>query len=389
MRLGRPLFRLPLAALFLGAVACARHIPAPGFVVFARADLKHNVVGVDGARLLGIDLVSGNYAQSDDLGASWTDTHANAQTVTPRVQQLYSATRWKFATTSDGRIFRTSPENWLSWVDVSVPRSSPPNLPPGTTGRPDILAVVDHHLFYGTYNANVTEGAHVYRSADDGGSWEEVLSVPQPRARHVHAIRADPVDSTRIFATLGDGNPESGLYLSAAGGAPGTFQLLSSNYFGINFAFPDPAKSLFILMEGDGPYSPFILGYDRTLFYTPSPTEAVATPPSSTWKGTSRGISMTAAGDVFWIATDERGATGTHQALWMAPGPDFSVPVLLLDFSAEERAKWSYLGKTWSIDHFLFNYRYRLYVSGVVSDCAKVPALAWADSSICVPAVRP
>ena len=52
----------------------------------------------------------------------------------------------------------------------------------------DVLAATATHLFYGSYHDSNALGAHVYRSADRGEHWEEVLSVPEPLARHVHSV---------------------------------------------------------------------------------------------------------------------------------------------------------------------------------------------------------
>ena len=318
---------------------------------YSRTGLGVTVMGQKGSRLYAVNGSTGHYVYSNDNGNTWTDTRVSPVVVTPKARQLVFHGASQFAATEDGKIFRTAGDTWNNWQEVSVPIR-----PPGTTYRADDLTSNGTYLYYGNYNDTTNEGGHVYRSADQGASWTEVLSVPN--ARHVHAVRADPTDSAHIFVNMGDDHYAGlGLWYSSASGDPGTFVHLSSNCYGIDFAFP--SGSSLILMEGDGKNAPYILGYDRANLDTPSSTQPLIWPPDASWKGTARSIFVTSEGNLFWISTGENGRAGTRDGVWMARGPTLSASSTLVLLEEITGHGWFY-GKTYEAGPYLFNDGFRI-----------------------------
>jgi len=60
-------------------------------------------------------------------------------------------------------------------------------------------------VYLAEYRDNAERGPiHVYRSADDGRTWDVALRFPPGEVRHVHAIHQDPFVSERIWLLTGD-----------------------------------------------------------------------------------------------------------------------------------------------------------------------------------------
>ena len=239
--------------------------------------------------------------------------------------------------------------------------------PPGTTGRPDVLVGNRQYLYYGNYNGTINEGAHIYRSADDGTTWTEVLSVPD--ARHVHAIGIDPLHPEHILAELGDKGrlppefPGYGLWFSESNGDPGTFIHLSSDNDGIDMVFHELAGFADdLIIEGDGPDAPMILIFRRIDVPVPGPSQALVegdpSPPDGkgSLEGTGRCIALTTEGNLFWASKAE-GAPDRHRAgIWMAKGPFFAQSVLL----EEVPPQFTPSAKTLEVGPYLFFSHYRI-----------------------------
>jgi len=318
---------------------------------YSRTDIGVSVLGQNGSRLYGSKVSNSHWCYSDDSGDNWTDT-GTATTTNPSntVIELLFFGSYMYAVTSDGKIYRNTPEVWTGWVEKSVSAA-----PVGTTGRPSVLACNGAYLFYGNYNASSPGESHIWRSADNGNNWTEVLSVPT--ARHVHAVAVDPSNLAHIFVTLGDASHAGkGLYYSSDSGANWT--RISSNRYGIDMAF-NPVVGLIparILMEGDGTNQPHIMHYLQQNVGTPSDTYG-AVWPNSTWLGTVRGIKLTSEGNLFYISTSESGVVGTKDGVWVARGPLFVHDAALLeDITA---ATWIY-EKTYECGGYLFNFTKRM-----------------------------
>jgi|GEM_PF-5988462 len=306
-------------------------------MTYLREDIGVSIMGCAGARLYGVSLASGHWCYSDDQSATWRDA-GSAPITCPGTNagiQLVFHQQFMILITTDGRLYRAPRDAWAAWADISVP-----DRPADTRGRYDSLASVDGALLYGNYNNSLPGGAFVWRSTDDGATWDEVLTVPA--ARHVHCIVAD---GRTVYATLGDSAQlGAGLYQSDDAGL--SWRRIAADRYGINMVVHPSG----LLIEGDGPHQPHIIGYaDGAL-------QPVITP-DPLWQGTARGICLTDAGDLWYISTAEGGAVGTRDGLWTARGPWFSQAVLREDLTG---AMWPAYTKTYACGPYLFNYRYRI-----------------------------
>lgn len=346
--------------------------PAPiEYAVYVRSETGVSVLGVRERRIYGVDVTTHNFKFSDDYAETWTDTGV-ASVAKP--MQLSMHKGYQFLTTADGKILRNVIDQWAGWTNVSV---SAPAL--NILARPDSLASNGTFLYFGNYNANVVDGAHVWRSGDNGLTWQEVLTIPAPAARHVHAVRVDPRNPADVFVSLGDVNSENGLYYSDRAGEAGSFRHLSENgptsahpVYGINFEFPAPRSGQpdVILLEGDGPDAPFIISYDRTKLSTNVPTPMqtqVLPPPSSTtsWLGTVLGIAITPGGDLYFQSAGE---IGPHHAAWLVRAPSYSKPLFLELFDGPF-GSGPYIPKTFAVGPYLFNHVSRIFISPPVASC--------------------
>lgn len=344
-----------------------------GRVVYQRSQMLHDglpvrTVGVNGSRLYALS-AAGRLIASDTFGQTWVDTGSKLDASNPPRGLVFTG-KQVYAYTRYGRILRSPLGDALDWTDVSVPSNAPPYLPPGTNWRPDVLTATSTHLFYGSYHDSNTHGAHVYRSADGGAHWQEVLTVPEPLARHVHSVRADPRNPHGVFATIGDmrdGATGVGLYYSAADGAPGTFKQISSNLVGTDLIFPNSGDRFFV--EADGPvgHYPSILSR-RWSDLGKNMALDVQIPRVESWGGTTLAATMTANEDLVWANTTENGVHGSKEGVWFAAGPNYNAPRLLEDITAK-RDEWPVLDRTLAIGIYLFNGSNRIYVSPVQSTC--------------------
>ena len=321
-------------------MVAAQTLVASGYL---REDLGVSVFCRQAQTLYGLRISDGHYVFSNDLGNTWVDTGGLVLGQPGAFQQCQFLHGFKFLSLSDGRIFRAAPNDWINWTEVSVSAR-----PPGTTFRPDNLVGNDTYLYYGNYN-DVPAGSYVYRSADDGASWVEVLSVAN--ARHVHGIAIDPHRSDHIFVNLGDvgsAYPGYGLWYSSSNGDAGTFVHLSSQADddGIDMVFRGTgAPQDEILMESDGTSNAYILRYSNAGTPAPGPImEFIVGDPNppdgkGSWRGTGRCIALTSEGNLFWISKPE-GAPDRHRTgIWMAPGPLLNQPVLLEEINFVPFAK--------------------------------------------------
>ncbi len=336
---------------------------------YKRTPMDAAILGINGKRLYGINLNTLHYCTSDDQGSNWKDSGFAAPTVTPGntpIQMVFAGS-FQFAFDDAGHIYRNKIDVFgpTPWTNVSVP-----NLPAGTTGRPDSLVYQGQFLFYGNYNFAQTPptdpnnpGAHVYRSANFGQNWTEVLAVKT--ARHVHAIGVDPFNNNHVFVSIGDRFYTCGLWYSSANGGPNTFRQISSNRYGIDFAFPKDYASNWtftdyqlptgppvlrngsmtvsrLLLEGDWPPAA-IETFDKSVLASLGPNDMACTdvllwsevcpPDGPSWACSGAGIKLNAAGNLFWISNGENGGIGLRSGVWLAQGPDFCDYVLLEDLA--------------------------------------------------------
>jgi len=290
-----------------------------------------------------------HWVSSSDLGDTWVDTGSSVLTSPAQYQQCYFFHGFKFLTTNDGRIFRTTPDDWNNWTEVSVPQP-----PPMTTNRPDELAANDQYLFYGTYN-NQLFPCFVFRSGDNGATWVSVLSAPN---NHIHGILIDPAHRERVFVDIGDlGGLDSGLWYSPANGDPGSFIHLSSNLNGVDLLFHNQD----ILMEGDGLDSPQVLIFPHADNPQPGPTQALLpgnpNPPDGkgTLEGIARAMALTSEGNLFFI-TKAEGVDRHRSGIFMAAGPSLTQEVLLEEIPVNSIP----LCRTMELGPYLFMERYRI-----------------------------
>jgi hypothetical protein len=353
---------VPLSQIPCVQLLAADATPLSASTVYARTDIGVSVIGqrTSNGRLYGVNATNGHWVYSDTNGTTWTDT-GQSPSVNPggSVIELVFHSTFMYAVTIAGKVWRNTIDTFTGWTDVSVSAT-----PAGTTGRPGICVSNGTYLFYGNYNSTLPGDAYVWRSADDGTTWVEVLHVAT--ARHVHAIAPDPANLAHIFATLGDASQAgNGLYYSASNGAAASFVRISSNRYGINLAFPPavsgvPAR---IILEGDGVAQPHLLSYYLALAgatdFKTDPLVWPDTAPASgaSWAGTARSLAVTSEGNIVWISTAENGAVGTRDGLWMARGPWFTTPVLLEELTG---AVWPSYGRTYESGAYLLNYRYRM-----------------------------
>jgi hypothetical protein len=362
---------------------------------YQRTFLNAKVIGLNGSTLIGLQYGqqgtvpgSDSFVYSNDQGNTWINTgvsSSQALGTTAEIIQMIFVCNEQFIETNAGGIYRSQAGVWNNWTNVSVP-----NLPAGTTGRPDSLVTNGLYIFYGNYNADTNNpgvGAHVYRSGDCGTDWMEVLST---RGRHVHSIGFDPADINSIWVSIGDtGYADIGLWHSAASGSPGSFtQVSGGSRYGIDFAFTPAVQGLpsWVLMEGDGSIPsgvfapPIIMGFDRLnpalqtgstsnntdgLIWPKSqwaaPSTSACTSPShegyTFWGGSGAGIHITSEGNLFWINSSE-GDPCIRTGVWLAQGPDFATWTLLEELTGQITG-WEYY-KTFELGPYLFNNIYRI-----------------------------
>ncbi len=293
------------------------------------------VIAQNGSRLYGIrynlyDGALGNYLYSDNFGDTWLDTGTNSNIVTPlgatpnlsdgsqgpRAQIVGGLIQCNmlFVYSNTGKIWKT--QDFVTWSEVSVPQR-----PIKTSGRPGSLTTNGLYLYYGNYNWNSTDGAHVYRSANCGTNWETVLNLNS--ARHVHAIGVDPYNPAHLYVSVGDGGfSQTGLWFSSQSGAlssggSASFIQLSNNRYGIGFAFPadinfptgTQKQGIWsrVILEGDGSVAPFLIVYNKqNLSAGIQPTEALLWPDITpvngrSWGGSTSGIKITSEGNIFFF----------------------------------------------------------------------------------------
>ena len=348
-------FRVALCVICLSWIGCNQG-PATGSTGtlvatgYAREVLEATTLCEHNQTLFGARGSDGHYVSSTDLGTTWVDLGGAVLGPPGTFQQCEFLHGLKFLATADGRIFRATPDDWTNFTEVSVPIR-----PPSTGYRPDNLAGNSQYIYYGNYNQTLHDGAHIYRSSDNGDHWVEVLSVSD--ARHVHSNVIDPIHPEHIFVNLGDkgGDPPEwpgyGLWYSSANGDPGSFVHLSGDNDGIDMVFQQRhAVRNEILMEGDGPDAPQILVFHNSDTPRPGSTPALimgdANPPDGkgSLQGTARCIALTSEDNLFWI-TKAEGAPDRHRTgIFMSLGPRFEQSVLLEELTATPLAKTLEIG---------------------------------------------
>jgi len=288
-------------------------------------------------KFYGSSTANGHYMTSMDL-VTWADQTYSPSTYTPSLMGLEFDLAYMYAYSTLGRIWRAPLDVFNDWTEITVPGKGPL-----TTGRPGSLCALGSGvLIYGNYTSGGGDGAHLWRSTDAGATWTEVLTLAA--AKHVHAVRLNPATGV-IWATVGDaGWPGLGLYKSINAGL--TWTLMSSNDYGIDIVFvPATARrGALVAMEGDGINRPLLMAYPQDgapgdksyplAWFTGAPGDAAST------RGTTRGIRLTANGDIIFWTTTEGGTVGTKAGLYIAQGPDFTRVILLADTTGAEPAAY-------------------------------------------------
>lgn len=335
--------------------------PTPLSVAYAREDLGRKVVGLNAGKLYAKHLTTGHWQTSTDQGDTWTDQVFSLSSnpgISDPVQMIFAGANM-YVWGNDSKLYRNTIDTFSGWTDVTGP------WPANTTGRPEIAAHNGTVLLYGNYNGAAPFGAEIWRSVDDGDTWAQVLDVTT--TKHVHAIVFDPSDATSVWASLGDfgsGFSGHGLYHSADSGATWAATSVDGLY-GINMVIPAAVNNVprRVILEGDGQARPHLMQfYVASQAATGVLTDGLLYPDTNDlagrdWSGTARGIIHTSEGNIVYMTTNEQGAVGTRNGVWIARGPWFTTPTLLEDLGPVLR--WAF-NKTFESGDYLFNERYRL-----------------------------
>jgi len=328
----------------------------------AREALTISVLGqFSTTKLYGVSQVNGHWVTSTDHGDTWTDeiySPASSFPFSAIGDMIVTSTHMFCASSATGAVSRAPKDNFNTWTTIT-----PPGMPTSTRARPYTLLHNGTFLYYGTYNQQTVAGdCKVYRSADNGDTWTEVLDVTD--GRHIHAVQCDAT-TTDIFVTVGDaGYGGEGLYYSSTSGAAASFTKISSNRYGIAMAFPATISNVQrrILMEGDGANEPHVVGYYRALVGTPSLTDPIVWPDTSpadgggSWSGTGRGIKLDTNNNLWFFSTAENGAAGTRDALWVCKGPWHTTPVLVEELTGNVPLAYY---RTFESGTYMLNFRSR------------------------------
>ena len=344
---------LTLAAACAACISCGTETATRNTALVATGYVRESMNVVtrcqQGNTLYGERITDSHWVFSKDAGTTWTDTGSATLTNTQLFQQCQFLHGFKFLATPDGRIFRTTPDDWTHWTEVSVPQR-----PAGTVNRPDMLVGNDSYLYYGTYFATMDQSSFVYRSADNGDTWVTVFSgLTNP---DIHGITIDPAHPDHIFLDVGDqGSPGHGLWYSPSNGDPGSFIQLSAGWDGVDLL----VRGADIIMEADTTTAQVLIFHQAATPQT-EPTEILLqgdpNPPDGKGSlvGMARCMALTSEGNLFFISKPE-GAPDRHRiGVWMAAGPAFDQEVLLEELTSVP------LAKTLEVGPYLYVWNWRI-----------------------------
>jgi hypothetical protein len=194
-----------------------------------RAVGGYEVLAVDRGVAYAVYAVVGNTARtqlhrSADEGASWVPAGTlPAQIATVSVLRsgtLLAATRSPLAT--QGQIIWRSTDQGTTWRQVSFQDPFDPNVyDTWLPGVPYVFQTLTAHsiaddgayAYLGTYNLSTAlfgNTNYVYRSADDGRSWQ--IASRSADHRHIHSLRVGP--DGRLYAAIGDDGGHDGVFVS-------------------------------------------------------------------------------------------------------------------------------------------------------------------------------
>src|SRR5690606_13548654 len=154
--------------------------------------------------LYGINTTTGRFSTSADNGDTWTDANVSPGSAFPTGMGMTAGGTMVF--TKDYKVqcgskiplqmFRAPINAFTPWEEITGPWPSSTVVPLPD----DLISDGDTTLFFGTYNNNTDPGdAYVYRSRDQGTSWEQVFHAPD--AKHIHALLL--VDGG-LYVSVGD-----------------------------------------------------------------------------------------------------------------------------------------------------------------------------------------
>ena len=161
--------------------------------------------------------------RSSDEGATWTkvrDFASNERVF--RISALASGTLLAHVDGGTVSLYR-SDDQGATWVQVLT-------LPGGpvfyTTLTADSITDGNGFVWLGTYNTgpDATYPNYIYRSADDGRTWQ-VVNTPTTH-RHIHGVRFNPADG-KLYVFFGD-SAGDGIWVSSDDGS--TLQPLCTAY---------------------------------------------------------------------------------------------------------------------------------------------------------------
>jgi hypothetical protein len=201
----------------------------------------YEVLAVDRGVAYGVYAVAGNTARSQlyrsaDEGATWSPAGTFPSEVFTlaalRSGTLLAATRSPLA--GQGQIIWRSGDQGATWRQASFQDPLDPNVyDTWLPGVPYVFQTLTGHsvaddgayAYLGTYNLSTAltgNANYVYRSADDGRSWQ--IASRSSDHRHIHSLRVGP--DGRLYAAIGDDGRRDGVFVSADRGA--TFRPLCS-----------------------------------------------------------------------------------------------------------------------------------------------------------------
>ena len=326
---------------------------------YERVTTNVSVLGISSTKAYGRNVVNGHYMTSAD-GVNWTDEVFLPATYTPNALEIIvdEENGYMYALPSTAKLYRAPLDDFDNWTEIQ-----PPTLPENTVGRSGNLKTDGTYLYYGNYNGNTEDRAHVYKSDDFGATWTEVLTLAD--GKHIHSIYIDDNDSANIFVMVGDANDaDKGLWISNDYGE--TWTHAADNWYGINMvqqAATDITPER-LVYEGDGQNVPHVMDY---LYSSISSTDDINATIlyytyeyDGNWLGTTRAIALTPSGDLFYVTTRESGGIvgAEKDALWLAKGPDFQRQYLLEDITGNEFAYYH----TKVFNGYLLINRYRIEI---------------------------
>lgn len=249
---------------------------------------------------------------SQDGGQTWTSRAYLNWAPFSRNAFLRSSTTATLVGTGGSSVtsIRRSTDDGATWTQVHTTRSVPIL---GSQSMCEDPTTGD--LYYGEYGS-AAETSNLYRSQDDGQSWQVLHEFPTAagdpdRVRHIHAVQWDPF-AQRVVICVGDSTPATGLYRVTAAGDGVEPVLLNRDLPGEYFDGPRSIGIMpfqdHIAWASDSTNQPYLFRMHRSQIGAASPVvERVYRTNSTSW------WSVRAADDGSrWVFSSSQEAPTTH-----------------------------------------------------------------------------